>query len=141
MCIQPVGVGLVFNDDYLLRLIVIGIGAIAGAWLRFFVTNFLRVVWPRRSYLPTMLINVLSAFLLGLLLPSVLATGEFRLVSSSFLFLGIGLLGSFSTFSSFAIDLLEELRRKAWAESFFLLVGSVVGGIIFAAIGYELANA
>ena len=130
-------VGLMFNGDYLLRFALVGLGAIPGSWLRFGLTNYLRSALPRR-YLPTMLVNVVSAFLLGLLMS--IASKSGGLASSYFLLLGIGFLGSFSTFSAFALDLLEELRLQAWGDSLFLLVGSVVGGIIFAAIGYGLAN-
>ncbi|TVP79113.1 MAG: CrcB family protein [Gemmatimonadales bacterium] len=82
--------------------------------------------------------NLLGAFLLGLLL-----TGALRhRPDSAFLrlFLGAGVLGSFTTFSAFAVDLvaLPMAGRPAAAAGYLAL--SVGGGLAAAALGLYLGR-
>jgi CrcB protein len=45
--------------------------------------------------------------------------------------LGTGLLGGFTTFSTFAV----EVRSLPWPDALLYLVVSVVGGVVLAAVG------
>lgn len=82
--------------------------------------------------------NLLGAFLLGLLL-----TGWLRhRPDSAFLrlFLGAGVLGSFTTFSAFAVDLVALPMAGRPLAALGYLALSVVGGLSAAALGLHLGR-
>jgi len=101
-----------------LTFLAVALGGAVGASLRFmlyrlFATN-------TASWIPyaTLLVNVLGSFLLGLLVgwsgqfPIWLRTG-----------LAVGVLGSFTTFSTFSVETLSLIDQGAWfrAIAFVLL--------------------
>jgi CrcB protein len=53
----------------------------------------------------------------------------------------VGFFGSLSTFSTFAIELLNTLKQRAWSESLLLGLGSILGGLVAAGLGYGLGLA
>ena len=88
--------------------------------------------WNRHEGLAvgTLLVNVTGSFLLGLLWDTAPPTATV---------LGVAGLGAFTTFSSFARDVvaLAELRQLALAGGY--LVASCAGGIAAAALGIALS--
>ncbi|WP_261663252.1 fluoride efflux transporter CrcB [Deinococcus sp. Marseille-Q6407] len=115
----------------------IALGGAAGAALRHAATLLLapltlRAGWP----LAVLLINLLGSLLLGLLLALV---GRGALSDAARLALGSGLLGGFTTFSTFSVDLDTLLARGAYAETALYLGLSVGGGVLAAALGRWLA--
>lgn len=93
----------------------------------------LRAGWP----LSVVLVNVLGSLLLALLLTLV---GRGLLPDVARLALGTGLLGGFTTFSTFSVDLEQLLARGAYAEAALYLGLSVVGGVLAAVLGRVLAQ-
>ena len=124
------------------QALLVGLGAIPGAWLRLRVVNHFEPMVPRKHW-GTVLVNLAAAFALGLVLglqrsgrcdPSV---GTSPLI----LLIGVGFFGSLSTFSTFAVEVLNTLRDRRWGEALLLAAGSVVGGLLVAAAGYGLGLA
>ena len=124
------------------QAVLVGLGAIPGAWLRLRVVNHFEPMVPRKHW-GTLLVNLAAAFALGLVLglqrsgrcdPSV---GAAPLI----LLIGVGFFGSLSTFSTFAVEVLNTLRDRRWGEALLLAVGSVLGGLLVAAAGYGLGLA
>jgi len=129
-------------DATLHQAVLVGLGAIPGAWLRLRVVNHFEPMVPRKHW-GTLLVNLAAAFALGLVLglqrsgrcdPSV---GAAPLI----LLIGVGFFGSLSTFSTFAVEVLNTLRDRRWGEALLLAAGSVVGGLLVAAAGYGLGLA
>ena len=81
-------------------------------------------------------INIAGSFLLGLLI----ATGDW-FSSEVRTGLAIGVLGGFTTFSTFSADVFLQLRAGDAAEAAGLLAASVAGGVAGAALGYALGRA
>lgn len=81
-------------------LAVIALGGIAGAEARY---GLARWVTHPAGTMPwsTVVINTIGSFLLGLLMAWIDARGAHRLVRP---FVGVGVLGGFTTFSTFAVD-------------------------------------
>ncbi len=107
---------------------VIAVGGGIGSMLRYLLARGL----PRATDafpVATLLTNLLGALLLGALVVAVTEVWRpHRLVRPA---LGTGLLGGFTTFSTFAV----EIRSLPLPMSVGYLVSSVVGGFGLAALG------
>lgn len=120
-----------------LRLVVVvGLGGAVGTGARYLTST---VVVPREGWpVATFLVNVLGAFLLGLLL-EVLARrgGGAESVSAQRLRLGLGtgLLGGFTTYSSVAIELERMLAADAVAVAASYAVATLLCGVLAALLG------
>ena len=129
-------------DATLHQAVLVGLGAIPGAWLRLRVVNHFEPMVPRKHW-GTLLVNLAAAFALGLVL-GLQRSG--RCDSSAgtsplILLIGVGFFGSLSTFSTFAVEVLNILRDRRWGEALLLAFGSVLGGLLVAAAGYGLGLA
>ena len=114
--------------------VLVGLGAIPGAWLRLKVVNHFQPMVPKKHW-GTFLVNVVACFALGL----VLALNETCTASTGIaLLIGVGFFGSLSTFSTFVVELLAALQQQKWFEALLLAVGSLLVGLLLAAAGYRL---
>ena len=107
------------------ELLLVGLGAVPGALLR----------WQLALYLgdQNLLVNVLGAALLGLL--AGLPTAPRRQ-----LLLGIGFCGSLTTFSSWMLTAMKQLSSGDWAAALGL-IGLTLGlGLGAAALGFSLGR-
>jgi CrcB protein len=115
--------------------VCVGIGGVAGSLLRFGVGEALSAVWPYVFPLPTLAINLIGAFLLGLLT----GAGFPHLSPRLKVTIGTGLIGSWTTFSTINGDTV----RLAESGHFFLMGGnmfvSAAGGLLMTFFGYRLA--
>ena len=118
------------------EVVLVGLGAIPGAWLRLKVVNHYQPMVPKK-YWGTFIVNVVACFALGL----VLALNETCAPSTEIaLLIGVGFFGSLSTFSTFAVELLNELRAGQVLSAFVLAVASIGAGLLACAVGYGLGT-
>ena len=83
--------------------------------------------------------NISGAFLLGLLMGSLLNRPEGN--DAYRLFLGVGVLGGYTTFSTLAFDTVDLFYEGAGAVALANSLGSLVAGLIAAVAGLALARA
>lgn len=115
--------------------LLVSLGAVPGAWLRFVLVNRLEPVLPHRHW-GTLVVNLAACFGLGLL-TALRAHGQ---ASAAFmLLLGTGFLGSLSTFSTLAAELDLCLQNGHQRQAFLLITGSLLGGLLALAGGLSLA--
>jgi CrcB protein len=89
----------------------------------------------------TLTINVAGSLLLGALLEALARTGaDEGWRRSARLTLGTGVLGGFTTYSTFAVETVQRLTPAAHFVGLAYAVASVVLGASAAAIGYLLAR-
>lgn len=109
------------------HLILVAAGGAIGASLRH-LSNLaaLRLLGPNFPF-GTAFVNVSGSFLMGVAMEIVArrfgASNELRL------FLAVGLLGGFTTFSSFSLDAVALYERGAFGLAAFYVIGSVVAAI------------
>jgi CrcB protein len=87
----------------------------------------------------TLLVNLTGCLLIGALLAVLLS----RFPTSTLLrpFLAVGVLGGYTTFSTFAVDLVRLGEAGAWLVATGYLVASVLGGIACVLLGLTGARA
>jgi len=119
-----------------LYLLVALFGA-AGSVLRY----SLYLITPRFFYLnfpvSTVLVNLLGSFFIGVcvsLFDKSIITENIRI------FIAIGLLGGFTTFSTFSMDLFNLLNKSLYIEMISYLVLSVFGGLLLFLAGYKIVS-
>ena len=116
--------------------VLVGLGAIPGAWLRLKVVNHFEPMVPKKHW-GTFLVNVLACFALGL----VLALNETCSASTGIvLLMGVGFFGSLSTFSTFAVELLNELRAGQAITALVLALASIAVGLLASVLGYGIGT-
>ena len=105
----------------LLNCLCVGLGGFVGSELRYLVT-----LLPYGAGYPvkTLAINVLGAFVLGLI--CALATRHVDASPQLVLMLKVGVCGGFTTFSTFALETSDLLQSGAWPAALAYVVASVV---------------
>ncbi|MPZ20010.1 MAG: fluoride efflux transporter CrcB [Luteitalea sp.] len=118
--------------------ILIAVGGALGAAGRYalagFVMNCVAPFFPWGTFV----VNLLGCFLFGVTFG--LAEERFVLGPSTRVFLLIGLLGGFTTFSSFSFESLQLLRDGEMGRAAFNAVGQVVGGVAALWLGLTLTR-
>ena len=102
--------------------LLVGLGGALGAMARFGLTSFIGRLWPASFPLATLLINVFGSLLMGIFV-GVMARLMPGWQEQTRLFVAVGVLGGFTTFSSFSLDAVTLLERGEllWAGSYVLL--------------------
>ena len=116
--------------------LLVSIGAVPGAWLRLRMVNHFEPMVPKKHW-GTFTVNVVACFALGLVL-ALQDTCSAR--TGIVLLIGVGFFGSLSTFSTFVVELLQELRAGHAITAFVLAVASIGAGLLACALGYGLGT-
>ena len=120
-------------EKYLIVLLGSGLGGLC----RYVIGNWIMVQYGGRFPLGTMIVNISGSFLVGLLM--VLLTERLQLNPNWRLFLIIGVLGGYTTFSSFEYETLQAVRDGARWMGLLYVTGSVVLGYAAVWLGAALA--
>lgn len=115
--------------DYLLVFLGGGLGATARYWMSAAVYRWLPTDFPYGN----LVVNILGCFLIGLLM----ATSEerFLIQPSLRVFLAIGILGGFTTFSSFSYETVSLLRDRELFLASVNVLSTVLGCLSATVVG------
>jgi len=121
-------------------ILLIMLGAALGATARYFLAQWAAQRFGTSFPYGTLIINVTGSFLLGLVYTILLRTS---LAHAPLLraFLGIGLLGGYTTFSSFSYETSQLLLEGNLTGAVLNPLLSVLGGILVCVLGIALGNA
>ncbi len=123
--------------DNLYDLILIGLGAVFGAYTRFIIYQKLQNINLTKDYI-ILIINTFSSFFLGLLLSILYQISSLIYSYKLGLFFSIGFLGSLSTFSSFIYDLYALFMQFKFYRALKLFMISLTSGVLSFSIGFLL---
>ena len=114
-------------------LAVIAVGGVLGAEARYGVSRW--ITHPAGT-MPwsTVVINVVGSMLLGVLMAAIESRGTHRLLRP---FVGVGVLGGFTTFSTFGVDVDTLLHDHRPGIAVGYLALTVVGCLIAVTVGYR----
>ncbi|QJU58630.1 fluoride efflux transporter CrcB [Sphingomonas sp. AP4-R1] len=121
-------------------LFLVMIGGAIGAGFRFHIGNVaLRNLGPHFPW-GTWIINLLGGLLMGVL-AATLAKGPALQGEPLRLFLGVGVLGGFTTFSAFSLETANMLMRGQPVQAAAYAVSSVAGSVLMLLVGMVATRA
>ena len=108
-------------------LFAVAAGGSLGALARFLIAELVRVAthWP--PYVSTFLANLLGCFAIGVVF-QILEHGDHPAWVRAILVTGI--LGAFTTFSTFSLDAMHLIEDRRFGELAVYLVASVLSGLL-----------
>ena len=121
-----------------MKILIIGFGGFIGAVFRFLVSRFVNTLLPFNIPLGTLFVNVLGSFALGYIYT--LSVEKLAITENFRIFMGIGLLGAFTTFSTFSLESVSLLEDGLYGMFFLNIFFNVVLSIFFAVLGIYLAR-
>lgn len=123
------------GGTYLVQVLLVGTGGFIGSALRFIISS-----WAQRSALVagfplgTLVVNLIGCLLIGIVVG--LAEHRQLLEPGQRLFLSVGILGGFTTFSTFAIETVSLLQDADVARAIVNVLMQVVLGCVAAVLGF-----
>ena len=130
----------------------IGVGAVVGACARYQIGNIVNrkiaESHPRLAYYSgwhTAGINIFGSFVLGSLagIPTITdaaATDSRGITARTRLLAGVGFCGSFTTFSTFSVDIVAMLNKGEVARALSYACVNNLGGVCAAFTGFSIAR-
>ncbi|MGD8935502.1 MAG: fluoride efflux transporter CrcB [Thiogranum sp.] len=120
------------------QIVAIASGGAVGAVLRYWVSTWVYAFSGRGFPYGTLAVNVLGSLLMGFLFVWLLERLSNDLTLRAFLL--IGLLGAFTTFSTFSVETLNLIESGQLARALVNVLLSVVLCVAAAALGVLLAR-
>jgi len=121
------------------KILIVGAGGFLGTVTRYLLCGAVQRLHGGTLPLGTLTVNVLGCFIIGVAM-AIVEDGTF-LGPNGRLLLMIGLLGSFTTFSTFGYETVELLSDGQLRWALCNLIGSVLLGIGAVILGRFLAKA
>jgi CrcB protein len=116
---------------------MVALGGAVGAVSRFGLSGWVQTQWGTTFPMGTMVVNVLGSLLLGLSLPlfeNLAWSAEVRTMVT------IGLLGAFTTFSTYSYEAVVLLQGGEWGRGAAYMGGSLLLGLLAILSGMALAS-
>jgi CrcB protein len=116
------------------QAVLVALGGAIGAVLRFSIGN---IIESSDFPLSTIIVNVSGSFILGMLAVMAINNGYSE---ELMLFFGTGLLGAFTTMSTFSLETLTLVKNDNYTLALVYASISFVLCILFAFVGWELGD-
>lgn len=121
-----------------MQWLAIALGGALGSVLRFAAVGYLTPLLNYRFPLGTFVVNLLGSLLIGI--AYVLLVEKTSLSAEWRLFFITGLLGGFTTFSAFSLEILQLWQEGHVFNALAYASSSVILGLLFAFVGMALAQ-
>lgn len=115
-------------------LLLVGLGGAIGSMGRASVSLLLQSFSPW----PTVLVNVVGAFLIGFLVRAMEGLSEPDFFRAFWI---LGVCGGFTTFSAFGLDLVNLMKEEGFLSSFIYTTLSLLGTILGVYLGFRTFSA
>jgi len=128
----------IINKGVKMKIFIIGLGGFFGAILRYLSSKYANLLLSPTFPYGTLLVNVIGSFALGYLYT--LSVEKLAITENFRMFVGVGLLGAFTTFSTFSVETLNLFEEGMLLLSFVNVLLNVCISLLFAYFGIILAR-
>ena len=117
---------------------IIGIGGFIGSIMRYLIMLWSKSLFQELSFpLGIVIVNLSGCLILGLL--NGFAENHQFFTFQIRLFMFVGILGSFTTFSTFSYETIEMMQNGDSLQALLNIAIQVIGGLFAAFIGFQIA--
>lgn len=114
----------------------VALGSAFGGAARYWLSGAVAARWGEAFPMGTLAVNVLGSAVIGAIAASIEPEGRLWLSPAARDFVMLGVLGGFTTFSSFSLQTLNLARDGEWLWAGANIVGSVVLCLVAVWLGY-----
>ena len=118
--------------------LIIGLGGFFGSVARYMVALWIGQRWGRIFPLGTFAVNVSGSFLISLLMS--LFAEKYMVNPQVRLFLAVGFIGAYTTFSTFEYETGNLVKDGEWAIALANVILSVIAGFVALKLGEFIAK-
>jgi len=119
-------------------ILYVALGGALGASARYSLSLFISKFYVSDYPLGTITANILGSFFMGILVGWL--SSKVNDVSNLMLFLGVGLLGGFTTFSAFSLEAFTMYEKKDYGLLISYISSSILFSLVALIIGLILAR-
>ncbi|MCM3568868.1 fluoride efflux transporter CrcB [Neobacillus mesonae] len=116
----------------------VGVGGMVGSIIRYLLSMAAISLWSSEFPFGTLFVNITGAFLLGWI------TNKFvllkKLPPQILTALTTGIIGSYTTFSTFCLETVRLMNEDQYLFSFLYILISLLGGLVFVRIGLKMGE-
>ena len=121
-----------------MQWLMIAIGGALGSVARYAAVSYITPLFNHRFPFGTFIVNISGSFLIGvayiIIVDKAVIPSEWRL------FFITGILGGYTTFSAFSLEMLQMWQEGHVLNSIFYATSSVALGLFFAYLGMQLTQ-
>ncbi|WP_223700924.1 fluoride efflux transporter CrcB [Sutcliffiella deserti] len=126
------------NEGY--ESFIVAIGGGVGAVLRYITGIFLMKRFPAPPIpIAMVIVNIIGSCGLGLLMGQLIHHPDSSYHNYSYLFLGLGFFGGFTTFSTFSVEAVQLWKKRLFKKFFLYILISIIGSIIGFMVGVTIS--
>ncbi len=116
----------------IVKILAVGAGGAIGAMMRYGMT-LLGAHFHWNGHLPTLIVNLIGSFAIGLLVSSC-EQGTWLLLAT------VGICGGFTTFSTFSMQTVSLLQQGKWGTAILYMLASLLLCVLMAWLGCLLGQ-
>jgi fluoride exporter len=118
----------------MLPIIAVGVGGCLGSIMRYLMVNEVSRHFSGSFPYGTLAVNMIGCFAIAFI--GECGAGRAFLTADMRLFIFVGILGGFTTFSAFGYETFYFLKTSQWALAFLNVMAQVVLGMVAVVLGY-----
>lgn len=120
--------------------LAVALGGALGASARYGVGLAMQRVSDAPGLYATLTVNVVGSALMGAVMAWLTTRAQTDLTNTKYLFLAVGVLGGFTTFSAFALEVVHTINAGNAARWMSYVIASVVGSVVALMVGFGLVS-
>jgi fluoride exporter len=124
----------------MMNIVVVGLGGCLGSVMRYLMVNEVGRLFPNSAFpYGTLAVNMIGCFVIALI--GELGAGRAFLTAEMRLFLFVGILGGFTTFSAFGYETFYFIKTSQFHLAFLNVTLQIVLGLAAVWLGYLAGRA